>query len=329
MTSGHDVSRRAFIGGATGVGAITAALAALGLDGAVDAAAGSPGNATNDDDSALSAQALPAVIPGARVGFAGPYDAVALGNDQVTTPAPRLMAAGYGTYNAAGYLEIPLPIPGGSRLMSVDAYSYVGVAPFSIMYSLTRSTTTVSNVSFGAMSAQEIAGIQRASWITGEAYIVGRGEALHLSTSFCTTPSRTFMGAIYQYFDPNPQLNILATPVRVYDSRPGTMPDQVAKGPLPGPNYRNINCTYGGAVPVGAPAAMITLTVTGTSQAGFMALWQNGMPYPGTSSINWDHAGTNVAVTTVVALDNFGWLRAMTGPNASTDFIIDVIGFYA
>ena len=36
-----------------------------------------------------------------------------------------------------------------------------------------------------------------------------------------------------------------------------------------------------------------------------------------------------MAVTTVVAVDAAAKLIAKTGPNASADFIIDVIGFYA
>ena len=141
--------------------------------------------------------------------------------------------------------------------------------------------------------------------------------------------NKLFLGAIYQYFDANPQLNLLPTPIRVYDSRPGANPASVAKGTLANNETRVIDCTFSGAVPAGAAAAMVTLTLTGTSAGGFMALWRNGLADPGTSSINWDHSGTNVAVTTVVALDAAAKLIARTGPNASTHFIIDVIGFYA
>jgi hypothetical protein len=154
------------------------------------------------------------------------------------------------------------------------------------------------------------------------------GERLYLEV-FANSADKLFIGAIYQYYDANPQLNLLPVPIRVYDSRAGADPAGVVKGQLANNAQRVIDCTLNGAVPAGAAAAMVTLTTVATVGAGFMALWKNGIPYPNTSSINWDHSGTNVAVTTVCAVDATAKLLALTGPGASTDFIIDVIGFYA
>ena len=76
------------------------------------------------------------------------------------------------------------------------------------------------------------------------------------------------------------QLHLLATPVRVYDSRPGGTND----GPLAGGASRNISLagtTTLPAVPAGATGAMVSLTLDSTVSSGFLALFAKGIPWPG------------------------------------------------
>ena len=325
--STHDVSRRGFIGGATGAGALTAAFAALGFDGVANAEGeGSGTTAVAGADSALQAQALPPSIPGARVGVANFVDALHL---NATTAGIRQFSVN-GVFSGAGWLVTPLHLPVGARLLRVDAYALVTASAASVSFALNMTTVGASPstkvLDFGTPSGL---GSLQATYAPTTPLTVEAGNRIYLETNQCTSANKLFLGAIYQYYDANPQLNLLPTPIRVYDSRPGANPASVAKGTLANNETRVIDCTFSGAVPAGAAAAMVTLTLTGTSAGGFMALWRNGLADPGTSSINWDHSGTNVAVTTVVALDAAAKLIARTGPNASTHFIIDVIGFYA
>ena len=317
--STHDVSRRGFIGGATGAGALTAALAALGVEGVAIAEG-------TGDDAVFQAQALPTLIPGARVGVANFVDAQALN----FTAGSNRQYLNSGIYNTAGWLNLTLDLPVGARLLRLDAYANITDTPATVSFSLYKTLVGASNTLVATLASPPAGtGALQASYAPAQPFVVEPGTRLYLETLSCNTSNKVFLGAVYQYYDANPQLNLLPSPVRVYDSRPGTNPASVVKGALANSATRVIDCRLGGAVPAGAAAAMVTLTLTGTSAAGFMGMWRNGLADPGTSSINWDHSGTNVAVTTVVALDAAAQLIAKVGPNASTHFIIDVIGFYA
>ena len=125
------------------------------------------------------------------------------------------------------------------------------------------------------------------------------------------------------------QFNLLPAPRRVYDSRPGNAPTPGGDGPLPGGGSRPVDLTgiFGTAVPGGATAALISLTVTNTVGAGFMAVFSNAVAYPGNSNINWSASAQNIAVTTLTAVDSARVCRFQSGGGA-TDFLVDVIGYY-
>src|SRR5690606_5733666 len=87
------------------------------------------------------------------------------------------------------------------------------------------------------------------------------------------------------------------TPRRVYDSRAGNPPLDVAKGQLAN-GTRTINCLKGMMV-VGSPlrGVLANVTVVNSSASGFLALYRNGIAFPGTSSLNWFVANEIVANT--------------------------------
>ena len=116
------------------------------------------------------------------------------------------------------------------------------------------------------------------------------------------------------------------SPLRVYDSRS-------ADGPIADGVDRTVSVatatTGGPAVPAGATAVAITLTVTNTQGAGgFLAVRPAGTGYAGTSSINWFGPGQNLAATVISQL---GGDRQLTvrGGFQPADFLIDVTGYYA
>ncbi len=57
-------------------------------------------------------------------------------------------------------------------------------------------------------------------------------------------------------------LHVLNSTTRVYESRPGTQPPNGAKTKFASDTERVIDTTFGGAVPAGARAVMITATAT-------------------------------------------------------------------
>ena len=125
-------------------------------------------------------------------------------------------------------------------------------------------------------------------------------------------------------------LVVLSTPVRVNDSRPGEVPLNSTKGPITGNTTRVIDMKNNSSgVPVGATAVLCTLTVVNTSaNGGFLSLFRNGAATPATSTINWTAANQVVGTTTVTAVDATAQAKVFCPPNSSTNFFVDVIGFY-
>ena len=134
------------------------------------------------------------------------------------------------------------------------------------------------------------------------------------------------------------ELFLLDAPVRVYDSRPATNgPAATNDGPLGANAERAVSLANGfvgatstPAVPAGATAALITLTVADTNGAGFLGVFSNALAaWPGTSNINWSTTGQAIATTTVSAVDAAAKIKVHAGGNAvGTNFVVDVTGFY-
>lgn len=119
----------------------------------------------------------------------------------------------------------------------------------------------------------------------------------------------------------------LSRPVRVYDSRPGQAPAIGPKIPLVANTPRTVDCTGNtSGVPIGASAVQVNLVATNTpAAAGFMTIYTDGIPWPGTSNLNYQ-SGQTVAVTTLTALS--ATAKCAVRSSVGTDVLIDVIGFY-
>ena len=128
---------------------------------------------------------------------------------------------------------------------------------------------------------------------------------------------------------PAGEAHLLQVPLRAYDSRD----DAGAK--IAALETRTVSLAAGKdaaktiftAVPPGATAAIITLTVTETVGAGgFLKVYNAGIAEPATSSINWAGANQNIAVSTQVSVDAAGQVKVTGGANP-THFVIDVVGY--
>jgi hypothetical protein len=122
-------------------------------------------------------------------------------------------------------------------------------------------------------------------------------------------------------------LRLLASPVRAYDSRGS------GQQKLENNGTRVIDLTAGAngqpsGLPIGARAAIVTLTVTQTVDGGYLTLYSNALAAnPGTSTVNWTESNQDVAATTTVAVDGAGRVKVSAGPRG-THVIVDVIGYY-
>jgi hypothetical protein len=122
----------------------------------------------------------------------------------------------------------------------------------------------------------------------------------------------------------------LSSPIRAYDSRkPGDKKMAASEtrtiALVQGRNAAGVALP---AVPVGAFAAQVVITVTGTSAAGYLSAHAAGTPVPEASVINWFAENSDLATGTVVPLDATGRIALTAGPTSTTNVIVDVIGYY-
>jgi hypothetical protein len=313
-------TRRKLLGaGAAGVGAV--ALGALPLDAAAAdtvplAESGEPGGAGGWSGGAL---AIPATPAGAHVTVAHSFDAqvVGAGNEKFFS---------IGAWSTDGVLRMPLDVPPGARVLRVDFYAHrsaVGTVTAEI-WSAAADATAFDNL-FDVTTASG-SGIIQGSNTTP--FTVAPGCRLYAR---CSGLSSTVQMAavIVTYIHPELTLVTLNLPERVYDSRVGNPPLGVTKGKLTNGATRVVDCTEGGAVPgANVKAVLVNLTVTGTNAAGFLALFRTGIAWPGNSSINWDHVNQTSGNMALVATDTLSRITAYCALGASTDFIVDVLGYY-
>jgi hypothetical protein len=121
----------------------------------------------------------------------------------------------------------------------------------------------------------------------------------------------------------------LASPVRVYDSREGTV------GKLKGGEERIVDLTTGKkgttsipGIPAGTSAAAFNLTVDATTASGFVSVYADGATFNDTSNANWADAGMVAANYVVSAVSSAGKVKVRGGGAGTTHVIIDVAGYY-
>lgn len=122
---------------------------------------------------------------------------------------------------------------------------------------------------------------------------------------------------------------LLPSPVRVYDSRAGTEPAAVGpKTPLALDVDRSVNCTLNGSgVPADATGVLINLTAVNQSEGGYLSVRAAGAAYLGTSNLNWTAAGQTVANSATVACGAGASIVVRLGGAASSNVIVDVVGY--
>lgn len=125
-------------------------------------------------------------------------------------------------------------------------------------------------------------------------------------------------------------MRLLDVPLRAYDSRTATA------GAITVGTTRTVNLGTGVdgagvshiAVPPGAVAAVVKLTVTDTlGEGGFLKMYSAALTTePATASVNWDGPDQIIGETGPVAVDAEGKVKITAGVNG-THFVIDVVGF--
>jgi hypothetical protein len=111
-------------------------------------------------------------------------------------------------------------------------------------------------------------------------------------------------------------------PARAYDSR-----STGAGGPLSGGSTRTVSLTPAG-FPAGASAALVNLTIVNTVGIGVLTLYAQGAPEPNTSNIGWSADNQLMANNATTKVGSTGEITVAAAAYGSTQFVIDVFGFY-
>ena len=135
-------------------------------------------------------------------------------------------------------------------------------------------------------------------------------------------------------FDTAGSLHAIA-PTRIYDSRVASpSPGRLASGSSRTVSVANGRDPVTGAVtmadivPNGAQAIAYNVTIDATQASGFLSVNPGFVLSSGASTINWSASGLILANGGIVGLDGGRNLKVFCGGGGSTDFIIDVTGYY-
>jgi len=116
------------------------------------------------------------------------------------------------------------------------------------------------------------------------------------------------------------ETNLLAAPFRAYDTRFGGLT------PFAPSTTRTIDLSASG-IPVGARAAIVTVTVTRATAAGFLTVYSNALATaPNTSNVNFG-AAVDAANNITVATDGANKIKITSGATGTEDVVVDVVGY--
>lgn len=115
------------------------------------------------------------------------------------------------------------------------------------------------------------------------------------------------------------------TPARVCDTRPGSEEPYQGRT-LGAASTLDIQVGGVGGVPASATAVVLNVTITDTSQGGYLTAWPTGSSQPTASDLNWNQ-GETVPNLVIVKLGASGQI-SLYNHSGSADVIVDVVGWY-
>ena len=295
------------------------ALTAVGLAAAIAVPTIAFGNARNNQPGAVLAQT--------------PFTAQLTGANEVPGP---------GDTDGAGAAAVTFDLTAGFENVCWDL-SYSGLtgtpAAAHIHPGAAGATgapvITLTPATLGANSATGCANLLLPAEVTAAAAVVANPANFYVNVHTSDFAGGAIRGQLAKGPAPAGEAHFLPVPLRAYDSRSAVPIAKIQ------PNETRVISLATGkdalgasfiAVPPGATAAIVTLTITETGigiggNGGFLTMYSNAVALqPATSSINWAGVDQNVAVNAQVAVDSAGMVKVAAGANA-THFVIDVVGY--
>lgn len=311
------------LGGTTGVSAVAAGRPSR--DGPMGDGGAAPSRPLSEDPSGLMLpQAIPAQIAGAQMmGIYGTSFSTFGYNP--TDQASVLYVGGKGAHvsGAGARLHAWIPLRPGSRIVRLDYFGFRDADGTQTWWLMLFDPSTFAVSALTADVASGIGAIG-ATRVLDELVLPGYEYAVMANS---TSGDPYVRGAIVQFTPPAGDFYPIS-PKRVYDSR-------LSGGRLNNALERTLSVaielgTANVVVPSGARAVAVNLTIDQTAGAGYLSIRPAATAWDGTSSINWSGAGATIAngASSLVGGDRQVTVRCGGTVDASTHFLIDVVGYY-
>ena len=336
MSTVSESSRRAFLTALAASGAAATVLPGVShAQSAGGSGAGVGTSAVGGTSGAFSPEAFPAPVPGTNYTFF-------LGSDfQPNSSAYTSWDKGSGEISstAGAIFSCALnDLPAGARITEV-IYAVVKSATFpgGANYYAFRMTSGAftqldiqNNTALVLQTAEQYVGLtvtSDASWVIDNEQAASHWLLVGLTNSRVNSVR-------VGWTLPRPRTFIPIDPKRVYDSR-----FIAPLGPLATNANRVVSVANGYAVstatvdlpnvvPAGAQAIAYNLTIVNTVGSGFLSVAPGNAGGLGASSINWFTSGLILANGLIVKLDTNRQVKVFCGGGGSTDFLIDILGYY-
>ena len=168
------------------------------------------------------------------------------------------------------------------------------------------------------------------------AEILANPSAFYVDAHIPELPSGTARGQLGSSRTVTGAVHLLQEPLRAYDSRNIVLPSDPPRfAPIKAGDTRTIGLATEEffkpgariAVPPGAVAAMIRVTVDQTVGAGWLKVYSASLETPpATATVNWYEPGAIVGADATVAVDAQARIKVTAGVS-TTHFVIDVVGY--
>ncbi len=231
--------------------------------------------------------------------------------------------------------------------VDLDRKVTLPAAATAVAYNVTAVNTSSSGFLAVVPGNADPAGVSSVNWAQGGDVIANGlmvGVDANKAIKVLALGSADYIIDIVGYFTPasaTPKGGryYSVSPVRAYDSRLA-LP---APGALTTGSVRTVSVADGrdsggavaagqsGVVPTGAAAVVFGATVANTEAAGFLSVNPGSTPdaqTTATSTMNWPGSDYVRANGSVVGIDTSRTVKLAVGGGASTDVIVDVVGYY-
>ncbi len=299
------ISRRRLIAGA-GAGA-----GALAVGGHMDIASAAPTGAAASTGPVAASLGPAAIVPGLEYQMINPWVFLPVDFGGTTNHV------GDGSIYSSVGLTCGLNLPLGARLQQIEMLGHFTAAG-SIGFSLYRINND-AGATFQQVGAVTSVTASGAGTFSG---VQTLDEAITESATYEIVTGATSAAAAIRclklgFVPPYRRIAQIA-PNRIYNTR-----DTVGLTKIDSNEERVVDLSS--VVPAGATAAIINITTTGQEGAGYLALFQDGITWPGNSSINFI-ANADVANSAIVTVSTARKIK-LRGGVAKTHVILDVTGY--